>query len=188
MKPIDVYWAAIGTAGLEHLIFMEGEAGAEADGLVLRYHNGTALRIAYRVECDPQWKTRKVALELTGRATTGLQFFGDGNGGWSGENGAALGELAGCLDVDIMATPFTNTLPVRRLGLAVGESREIAVAYVSIPDLRLSRLPQRYTCLEKGAGGGRYLYESLQGGFKAELRLDEHGLVVDYEGIWERLL
>jgi uncharacterized protein len=188
MKYREAYWAAVGTVGLEHLILLETQDGVQANGLVLRHHNGQGLRLAYQIECDPGWKTRRVSVQLFSKEAIELHLFADGDGKWKGRDGEALTELDGCQDVDVMATPFTNTLPIRRLGLAVGESREIAVAYISIPDLSFSRARQRYSCLEQRPGGWLYLYESLEGDFKAELAVDEQGLVLDYQGIWVRSL
>jgi uncharacterized protein len=188
MKFLEVYWTAIGTIGLEHLILLETTDGVQANGLVLRHHQGQGLRVAYQVDCDPGWNTRRVSVQLFSKEAIELHLTADGDGKWKSTDGGALEELEGCLDVDVMATPFTNTLPIRRLGLAAGESREIAVAYVSIPDLWVSRARQRYTCLERHSGGGRYLYESLDGDFTAELAVDTEGLVLDYQGFWKRSL
>jgi uncharacterized protein len=187
MKKTEVYWTAIGTPGLEHLILDQEQDGIKADGLVLRFHEGQGLRIEYQVYCDPGWRTRQVMVKLSGPEEKEVHLLADGMGSWNGINGEPLVALEGCLDVDIMATPFTNTLPVRRLVLAVGESREIDAVYVRVPDLQINRSRQLYTCLEKEAGGGRYLYESLDGDFKAQLVVDAEGLVLDYEGIWERV-
>jgi uncharacterized protein len=127
-------------------------------------------------------------VQLLGEGKSEVKASSDGRGSWTGPDGRAIEFLKGCLDVDVMATPFTNTLAIRRLGLAVGEAREIEVAYVRIPDLELSRARQRYTCLEKNGEGAHYLYESLEGDFKAELAVDVEGLVLAYQGVWERVI
>jgi uncharacterized protein len=127
-------------------------------------------------------------VQLLGEGKTEVKVSSDGRGSWTGPDGHKIEYLNGCLDVDVMATPFTNTLAIRRLGLAAGESREIEVAYVKIPGLELSRARQRYTCLEKNGEGKRYLYESLEGDFKAQLTLDVEGLVLAYQGLWERVI
>lgn len=46
---------------------------------------------------------------------------------WRAAHGTGRDELAGCLDVDLRATPYSNTMPVRRLGLDVGASATIHV-------------------------------------------------------------
>jgi uncharacterized protein len=83
-----------------------------------------------------------------------------------------------CVDVDLGFTPATNTLPIRRLGLEVGEAAELAVAWLRWPTLRVERAEQRYERLARD----RYRYSS--GDFEADLTVDEHGLVVEYEGVW----
>lgn len=98
-------------------------------------------------------------------------------------DGADQPQLAGCLDVDIAATPFTNTLPVRRLGAALQRRTPIAVVYVAVPSLSVRRMEQAYTRL----GGGRYLYEGPIGAFQAELELDADGLVRHYPSLFTRL-
>jgi hypothetical protein len=90
--------------------------------------------------------------------------------------------------VDIAVTPFTNTLPIRRLGLAATESAELSVAYFKRTELQAWPDPQRYTCLEKSDEGGLYRYLSLDGGFTADLPVDGDGLVVDYPGLFKRIL
>ena len=84
--------------------------------------------------------------------------------------------------------PFTNTLPIRRLGLSPGESAEVAVAYLDGTELQPWPEPQRYARLEEGGGGGLYRFESLDGGFTAVLPVDSDGLVVDYPGLFKRAL
>ena len=106
------------------------------------------------------------------------------NGIWASGAGQEVELLRGCSDVDIMITPFTNTLPIRRLGLKSGEAREIAVAYFGLPDFVPTRFEQRYTCLELRNNGGLYRYENLQSDFRADLNVDGDGLVVEYPGIF----
>jgi hypothetical protein len=100
-------------------------------------------------------------------------------------------ELEGCVDVDISATPFTNTLPIRRLGLEPGESAELRVAYVDVPELAVGPARQRYEYLEERAGGGLYRFEAppieaLPSGFTAQIPVDVDGLVIDYPGLFRR--
>jgi hypothetical protein len=83
-------------------------------------------------------------------------------------------------------TPYTNTLPIKRLGLVPGESADIFVAYFDGAELQ--PWPERYACLEKDGGGGLYRFESLDGGFTAELPVDSDGLVLGYPRLFERVI
>jgi hypothetical protein len=94
-----------------------------------------------------------------------------------------IASVAGCLDLDLAFSPSTNILPLRRLGLAAGESGEATAAWVRFPDLSVEPLPQRYTRLDER----RVRYESRGGAFTAELEVDDLGLVVRYPPFWERV-
>src|SRR5687768_9696127 len=78
-------------------------------------------RLRYVIECDSQWCTRSALVEgEAGAATSRFALVADGRGQWT-RDGVLLPDLAGALDVDLGFTPATNTLPIRRLALAVGE-------------------------------------------------------------------
>jgi hypothetical protein len=80
-------------------------------------------------------------------------------------------------------SPVTNTLPIRRLKLAVGEDALVTAAWVKFPELTVSPLRQRYARLAENL----YRYDSLESGFTAELMVDADGLVVEYGSIWRRI-
>ena len=64
---------------------------------------------------------------------------------WSGTERPP--EYSDCVDVDLSFTPATNTLPIRRLGLDIGEEAEIHVAWLVWPELTVQPVLQRYTRL-----------------------------------------
>ena len=88
--------------------------------------------------------------------------------------------LDGCHDVDLGWTPATNTVPIRRLGLEVGETASITAAWVRFPELDVVASEQRYTRL----GNDRWQYRS--GDYDYELVTDETtGLVLSYgDDLW----
>ena len=92
-------------------------------------------------------------------------------------------ELAGALDVDLGFTPATNTLPIRRLALAVGESAPVRSAWLRFPEFRLEPLEQTYTRETDQS----FRYRALVDGepFIARLDTDAFGRVLRYEGLWE---
>jgi len=116
---------------------------------------------------------------------TAIQLASDGNGHWCDEDRGARSDLEGAIDVDLSGTPFTNTLPIRRLDLTEGQSADVRAVYVRLPELTVTIDPQRYTCLERGR---RYRYESLDSDFVREIEVDSEGLVVTYPGLFKRLL
>lgn len=169
--------------GLEHLLLNE----RVADSVVLAFDEGRGpFRLTYRLTWDESWWLREADLVVTTeRSTTSLNLRTDGRGRWRGGDGRAIDELDGCVDIDIWPTPFTNSFPVRREPLAVGERRQFRMAWVSAPDLTVRPRPQAYTRLADRL----YLFESLDGsGFSAELPVDEDGIVLDYPGLFRRVV
>ena len=179
---LEVLWEQVVDKGLEHLLLHQGEQ-INAEGLVVGMLQNVAYRIQYQVVCDLKWNTQRVwAKDLLNGKEFILTRSGDE---WLDEQGHVIEFLRGCTDVDIRVTPFTNTLPIKRLDLKPGESKEIGVVYVAAPGLSLSSFEQRYTCLSQAKDGGVYKYESLSSGFTVELKVDADGLVLDYPGIFK---
>ena len=176
-------WQGTSFASLEHCRVDIGEDAITVDGMVVALDGGP-IRLHYRITNDPSWTVRRLAVSEL-ESGTELVFESDGAGHWTDVAGRSLPALDGCVDVDLTATPFTNTLPIRRLELQPGESRDLRMLYVLLPDMAVQPAEQRYTCLERGSSGGRYRYES--GDFGVDLPVDANGLVVDYPGYWRRV-
>lgn len=180
-------WVPWARPGLEHLRLELDPDGPVADGLVLGLADERAFRLYYRIQCDSAWRVQRADLALLGADRPPLNLRTDGEGRWTDGDGRPLSEFEGCLDLDLSVTPFTNTLPIRRLGLEPGQSAEVLMAYVDVPELRLQSTRQRYDCLEMGPGGGMYRFTALPGGYNAVLPVDPDGLVLDYRGLFKRV-
>src|SRR5215211_399721 len=158
-----IIWSNQAAIGLEHFYLRDGDDEIIADGNVIGVEENAAFRIRYTIRCDLKWQVRNVVVTSLDENEQTIHFVSDGFGNWTNESGNPVPELQGCVDVDITATPFTNTLPIRRLGLILGASAEIKVVYFTIPEMQVSVEPQRYTCLEASGARGKYKFESLDG-------------------------
>jgi hypothetical protein len=175
-----VRWREWDGPGIEHLELRERAGAVLADSVVM-CSGQTPFAVRYRIECDARLRTRSVTVDMIGSGRT-LVLASDGDGRWT-RDGLPMPELGGVLDPDLTVTPFTNTLPIRRLRLSTGQSAEITTAFIDFPALTVVSNPQRYTCLQEGR---RYLYEPRASDFKRELEIDRDGLVVDYPDFWQR--
>jgi hypothetical protein len=189
MTATNILWRSLAWPGKEHLYLVRSDSGWIADGLILAAPVRPPFRLHYRLDLDESWTFRRLQmhqpfLEFDAARLPDCELTRDVDGNWHAEGFRDTPDLRGCIDIDITATPFTNTLPIRRLGLAVGESSEIDVAYVYIPEMRLSRSRQRYTRLEPRDDFNHYRFEALESGFEAEIAVDEEGLVVDYPDLF----
>ena len=150
-------------------------------GTAVFSHQQQPCRLDYLVVCDSNWHTRsgKVAGWL-GDTAVNIELAIDLDHHWQ-LNGIARPEVAGCIDLDLNFSPSTNLLPIRRLGLAIGQAAEISAAWLRFPTFELEPLPQLYRRLDEST----YHYESGGGQFVADLQVNSIGFITNYPGIWQ---
>lgn len=180
-----VRWTGWDGHGLEHCLLRAAPEGLTLEGIVAGNRQGL-YGAHYRVRTDAQGRTREVRVRYAGGPD--LHVTAEEDACWRCDlRDEALPDLTGCIDIDIGVTPAPNTLPIRRLGLAVGQSADIRAAYVPLPSqVAGAFLPrpadQRYTRLDARL----YRYEGLFRGFTADLPVDDLGLVIDYPTLFRR--
>jgi hypothetical protein len=103
--------------------------------------------------------------------TSRLTLDVDENQHWQ-ENQTPLPFADGLFDVDFAISPITNTLPIRRLNLKVGESAESTAVWLRFPSLKPNRPKQRYIRVSDRF----YRYEAPELSFQAQLEVDEAGI------------
>jgi hypothetical protein len=153
---------------MERFIVGASAGGFRFSGLILQAHEEAPYVARYAIEVDAGWRARNVEVELEDGGYRRLRLTADGEGNWS-RDGQRLGQVANCIDVDLEWSPSTNTLPIRRLQLAPGETKTVAAAWVRFPSLEVQRLEQTYERLAER----RYRYRS--GHFTADLEVDDDG-------------
>lgn len=175
-------WRWLKSAGLERFEFLRAGDECILRGTILTLAGDAAAEVKYEIACDSLFRTRRANVSLRESADERTLQIEVQNGRWF-ENGRENQTVNGAIDIDLGWSPSTNTLPIRRLGLEIDQaSGEFTAAWVRFPDLSLQPLPQEYLRL----ADRRYRYSSRGGAFVANLLVDEHGLVVDYEGFWQR--
>lgn len=185
---LTALWRSADGSLIEYCHLRGSRSGWAFDGMLVGMHSGEPVRVAYRVSTDRRWRTGLVSVTLwQGGAQSSLRINLGPDGVWQDLlRGTDLGAaLTGCTDIDLGFTPATNTIPIRRLDPAIGESEELLAAWVRFPALSVEPLPQRYTRL----ADDRYRYESgpTLMEYAAELTVDDAGLVTVYPGGWTRL-
>jgi hypothetical protein len=151
--------------------------------VVARPGGGHAVR--FRLVVGPDFVAR--ALEVDADGPNGLRRLSvrrNPKGHWWADSKRRT-DLDGSLDIDVAATPLTNTPTIRRLGLAPREAADVTVSWVDVPSLTIAAFDQRYERLPSELGVDRYSYSS--GDFKSILTTDPDGLVRDYEFVAERV-
>jgi uncharacterized protein len=153
--------------------------GLSLVGTVVGADGGLPLRVEYRVLADPGGVTTAAHVrQWHGFEQRTVTLVRDQKGNWT-VDGRKVRALKGCTDVDLGISPSTNTLPIRRLRLGVGQSKEIKAAWVRFPELTVEKATQSYGRPDE------LTYRYASGTFAADLAVDDDGLVMTYAE-WRR--
>ena len=182
LSKLTARWVQLDGHGAEHLTLEANAGRITATSVVTGTTDGVPFGAWYQLFLTSSWQVKAVSIHLTD--TRWFIAKSPEPGVWKDGDGRRLKALDGCIDVDLSATPFSNTLPIRRLAPDQGASHELEVAFIPFDTLEPAKVRQRYTCIQPA---GRYLYEGMTTGFKTELTTDNDGLVVDYPGLFKRL-
>src|SRR5205809_1615153 len=172
----SILWRRLDQPGHEAARLSFHDSSWHLTGTAVFTHHQQPCRLDYLVVCNAEWQT------LSGRVT-----------GWVGNksveialsvaaarrwrlNGTECPAVAGCLDLDLGFSPSTNLLPIRRLGLAVGQEAKVQAAWLSFPGFTLEPLDQLYRRIDVAT----YRYETVGGRFVAALQVNDAGFVTDY--------
>lgn len=193
--PLDglrVDWTSARGGGESLLLRFENE-GWTAEGSVETGEAGRGFQYVMRLSAT--WHLQQMLL-FRDLDEPDLWLANDGRGKWGEMNGAVRRELGGCDDVDLLLSPFTSTMGIRRLDLAVGESRDVETATVDTETLAIERVRLRYLRVdaERWSVARLDVYDDLypasattHGGTVDEFAVDEFGLALDLPGRFSRV-
>ncbi len=178
-KAESILWRGLLFPGHESCQLISQDSQWNLGGTAVFSHEEQPCRLDYQIVCDIAWRTFSAKVEgWVGETLIDIQIKTDASGSWW-LNEVEQPEVMGCIDVDLNFSPSTNLLPIRRLGLAVGESAEVKAAWLRFPSFKLELLLQKYQRLDETT----YRYESAGGQFVADLKVNRSGFVIDYPGI-----
>jgi hypothetical protein len=143
---------------------------------------------SYQIDLDDEWRTRVATIQiLRGRRTAEMRIRLGDDGHWRDLDEEHLETLDGLEDIDLFLTPATNSIPIRRLNLGVGEEGHVSAGLIQLganDRLFASRLDQHYERLTETT----YRYQSFDAGgnvaFTADLVVDGAGVVERYGDLW----
>ena len=174
-----IRWRPAEGDGLEHLDLRETEDGILVRSVVTGHFEKLAFGASYEVRLTPDWRFLSLSLHRTdGRSLT---LAAEGSGLWT-MNGSPAPHFDGCIDIDLSASPFTNSLPIRRARFDIGVPQRFRMVWIPLDTLDPLIDEQIYTKL----GPGRFRYQSGDGTFTADLSVDDDGLIIDYPALFRR--
>jgi hypothetical protein len=143
-----------------------------------------AFSASYDLVTNEAGSTNRLSLTTTmAERERQLSIARDQEGMWMVQNhhGATRSAFEGALDVDVVFSPFFNTLPLRRVGLYQQEgSATLPVVYVTLPELTVS--PATISYHNDGAG-----IRVISPVADTTLTVDDEGFLLEYPGLAVRL-
>ncbi|MEZ0482124.1 putative glycolipid-binding domain-containing protein [Planococcus sp. SSTMD024] len=178
----QMMWENDETAGCELAELSVENGEIRIDSTVLFLDEKGPVKTHYQLELDESWATKRLAIKSgDGHA---LELTSSGEGQWFGQDGQLLEELSGAIDIDISATPFSNSLPINRKSWHEGQTREFEMVYIAVPSLELRKMKQIYTCVT-ASHPRTFRYQSEN--FESLIEVDEDGFVIHYPGLFTRI-
>ena len=183
MSTSVLFWRRTDIEGLERLELAIEPDGVSATSSVICLEAG-GFRLDHRWRLDANWRAQSVTVERWNAAGHGVLRLERAGTGWR-VDGAPRPDLEGAEEPDLSVTPFCNSFPIRRTPEGVGASLPLDTAFIDGPALTVTRSSQRYD--RQGPRRLRYVDLGLSLGFEADLVVDEAGLVLSYEHLFERI-
>lgn len=177
---VHILWRRLDVPGHDACRISFEDGRWKIEGTAVCLEAGAVSCMNYHVQCDEFWRTERAVVKgWTGDKTLSLSIDRNRDGRWK-INDRPADHLKGLLDIDLGFTPSTNTIAVRRMGLAVGEASPVAAAWIDTTDWELKKIEQSYKRLTETT----FDYRSPDHGYHETLTVDSFGLVLDYPGLW----
>ena len=181
-------WSSDDGRRLETVRVVITERGLRASGYLVRVGRNS-FGASYSVLCDAAGRTRRVTLHSDSAITErGLSLTRTPGGPWLDGAGKSppMPDLDLALDVDFVASVFSNSMAIRRLGLHQRLGQEsVVVTEVNFPDLTVEPVVHHYRTIELTEHGARLRHQGPNG--HHELTVDREGFVLDVAHLSYRL-
>jgi uncharacterized protein len=183
-EPKILYWRRTDVTGVERLSLSVSDDAVSAESSVICLEDG-GFRLDHEWRLTPDWRALSLNVERWGRTGHSRINLVRTDGGWI-VDGERRPDLDGAEEPDLSVTPFCNTFPIRRTPEGPVTSLTIDTCFVDGVTMTVTRSHQRYDRL--GPNRLRYVDLGLSIGFEADLLVDDQGLVIQYQHLFERLV
>jgi hypothetical protein len=176
----NIIWTGKLYHSIENCVLTKRAVGNEITSTIIGAYENQIYKIEYQIRTRKNWETTSLTLQAQFNNSNELLTLEKKEGEWL-LNNKRIGELKNIFDIDISLTPFTNTLPINRLQLKHNQRRTIEVIHFDILKKETKPVKQIYTRLARH----EYIFENYDKSFKANIKIDEEGLVVEYPKLFE---
>jgi len=177
----NILWSGIEYYSLENCIVENSSSGVLINSIIVGLYDENIYRVKYDLILDNDWITKSCIIEARiNNEIKKIDLLND-KGTWL-LNGKIHPEFGQCIDVDISLTPLTNSLPINRLKLNVGQETNVDIIYIDLLEGIVKHVTQKYRRLS----GEIFKYENIPNDFEADIKVDTAGFVIDYPQLFKR--
>ncbi|HET9876417.1 MAG TPA: putative glycolipid-binding domain-containing protein [Mycobacterium sp.] len=142
----------------------------------------------YDLQTDDSGATRRFGMTITlADRERQLSIARDEENMWlvTDYRGEARAGYDGALDVDVVFSPFFNTLPIRRAGLHERAAAiTVPTVYVHMPEMSVTAAATSYRSVAPEQRAGIQVHSPVA---DTTVTVDVDGFIVDYPGLAERI-
>ena len=172
-------WRRLDRPGCDAALLRRSEGGWLLEGAVAFDHEGGSAAVAYQVEVDARWETKRGLISgFLGDRTVQHEIKRD-SAGWR-LNGRRVEGLQHLVDLDYGFTPATNVLQLSRIALRPDQRAEVPVAWFDLDSASLTELPQSYERRSEAS----YWYRAPTVPYQNLLEIAPSGFVRCYPELW----
>ena len=179
---MNILWSGIAYHSLENCVLTHRDESIDVNSVIVGEHDDKIYRVDYSIKINRNWECIffEMKAQLSDKKES-ISFHSDGRGNWT-KNDVPANEFKGCIDIDISLTPFTNSLPIKRLQWELNKPQQVKLLFLDILSQKIVPVQQRYTKLSNT----EYKFENVPNDFEAIITVDEWGLVVNYPELFVR--
>ena len=179
-KVASILWERLNADGSDACHLFQQIDGWSISGTAVFMGDKDIAHLDYEVKCDTQWVTQSGSVRGSiGAREIDLTVIVDRERWYV--NQQAVGNLQGCVDLDLNFSPSTNLIQFRRLELAVGVSVAVPVAWLALPEFQLKVLPQNIRRIDSQ----NYDYAAPTVSYRGVIKVTELGFVLEYPELWK---
>ncbi|MCV7417816.1 putative glycolipid-binding domain-containing protein [Mycolicibacterium litorale] len=189
--PAVLTWRAHDVARMESVRVQMSGKRIKAYGRIVaaRCDAHPAFSASYDLVTDEHGATKRLSMTVTlAERERQLSIARDEENMWlvrNQQNQMKRAAFDGALDVDVVLSPFFNTLPIRRTGLHEhADSITVPVVYVRLPEFSVEQASISYSGGGPGNPDGIKVHSPVA---ETTITVDADGFVVDYPGLAARI-
>lgn len=178
-----IFWKRKDVDSLERLVLNKTVDAIYAVSSVISLASG-GLRVDHKWKLTKQWRTESLEVKKWNGDDFQRLILERSGRSWS-INGMPRMDLMDTAEPDISISPFSNSLPIRRMRADHAVSLELTACYVDVESMEVKPSKQRYDKVSSNTY--RFFDRGLFYGHEAVIEVDRHLLLTTYEKVFVRI-